>query len=340
MLATLKQTAYRMSNSAGGVVARVGLDAWRRSRLLILCYHGVSVHDEHEWDPLLYLSSAAFEQRLALIRRHGCTVLRLDDAVRRLYARDLPARSVVFTFDDGYVDFRLRAWPALQRYSFPATVYLTTQRCEHNFPIARLLASYIVWRARHQVLDGRGIAGLQAEQYPLLTAEQRKVVLAKFSAAMLTMRKTEKDAAVSALASRVGVSYDELAHQRFVTLMNPEEVTQTAAEGASFELHTHRHRTPEDPNLLIEELQANRERIERMTGTTPRHFCYPSGVWRESYLPRLREDGIRSATTSVRALATHGSDPLLLPRVLDHGLVTDAEFEAWLTGAAAWLPRH
>jgi hypothetical protein len=135
MLASLKQTAYRMSNGAG-LVARVGLDAWRRSRLLILCYHGVSAHDEHEWDPLLYVSTATFERRLALIRRHGCTVLSLDDAVRRLYARDLPARSVVFTFDDGYHDFRLRAWPALQRYSFPATVYLTTQRCAS--PASRL----------------------------------------------------------------------------------------------------------------------------------------------------------------------------------------------------------
>jgi peptidoglycan/xylan/chitin deacetylase (PgdA/CDA1 family) len=157
---------------------------------------------------------------------------------------------------------------------------------------------------------------------------------------MLNMRPKEKDAAVAMLAVRVGLDYDDLAHRRMVTLMNPAEVTQTAAEGAIFELHTHRHRTPEDPDVLVEELRANRERIERMTGTTPRHFCYPSGVWRTSYLPRLRDEGLLSAATSVRSLAGQGHDPLLLPRVLDHGLVTDAEFEAWLTGAAAWLPRH
>jgi peptidoglycan/xylan/chitin deacetylase (PgdA/CDA1 family) len=339
MLASLKQTAYRVSNSAG-LVARIGLDAWRRSRLLILCYHGVSAHDEHEWDPLLYVSAATFERRLALIRRHGCTVLRLDEAVRRLYARDLPSRAVVITFDDGYVDFRSRAWPALQRYNFPATVYLTTQRCEHNFPIARLLASYLVWKGRHEVLEGRGLAGLEAERYPLATAEQRKVVLERVCGAMLAMTKREKDAAVSALASRLGLSYEALVHDRIVTLMNPDEVAEVAGQGAAFELHTHRHRTPEDPNVLVEELHANRERIVRMTGTMPTHFCYPSGVWRTSYLPRLREEGICSAATSVRSLAAQSNDPLLLPRVLDHGLVTDAEFEAWLTGAAAWLPRH
>ncbi|HYR26663.1 MAG TPA: polysaccharide deacetylase family protein, partial [Aquabacterium sp.] len=33
-------------------------------------------------------------------------------------------RSVVLTFDDGYQDFHDHAWPALQEYGFPATVFL------------------------------------------------------------------------------------------------------------------------------------------------------------------------------------------------------------------------
>ena len=53
----------------------------------------------------------------AAAQARGCTVLPLDDAVRRLYADDLPPRSVVLTFDDGYVDFERQAYPLLRRAS-------------------------------------------------------------------------------------------------------------------------------------------------------------------------------------------------------------------------------
>jgi peptidoglycan/xylan/chitin deacetylase (PgdA/CDA1 family) len=40
-------------------------------------------------------------------------------------ARPLPARCVVLTFDDGFVDNYTQAYPILQRFGFPATIFLT-----------------------------------------------------------------------------------------------------------------------------------------------------------------------------------------------------------------------
>ena len=58
-----------------GVSRLLSQSAWRRQRLLILCYHGVSTYDEHEWGHL-YISQA-------VLRRHDraqarCNVLRLS----------------------------------------------------------------------------------------------------------------------------------------------------------------------------------------------------------------------------------------------------------------------
>src|SRR5690348_14036099 len=77
----------------------------RAQRLLILCYHGISVEDEHRWNPSLYIDAATFRNRLEILRDGGYRVLPLDEALKLLYRNQLPARSVVLTFDDGSHDF-------------------------------------------------------------------------------------------------------------------------------------------------------------------------------------------------------------------------------------------
>src|SRR5690242_9909980 len=91
---------------------------WRRNRLLILCYHGISIFDEHLWDSCLYMSAETFESRLAFLARENYTVLQLGDAIELLRRGALPERSVVLTFDDGFFDFKARAFPLLQKYGF------------------------------------------------------------------------------------------------------------------------------------------------------------------------------------------------------------------------------
>lgn len=338
MLSPLKRSAFAVSERTG-FSTRVGQSSWRRQRLLILCYHGISLRDEHEWDPLLHISPATFARRMALIESHRCHVLPLGEAIERLYAGELPDRSVVLTFDDGFYDFIAGADPVLKAYGYPATVYLTTQRCEHNFPIVRLFASYVLWTNRHRVLAGHDLPGLGDEQYPLATPEQRGLVLSRLEAGMPSWRPAAKDDVMRELARRVGVDYDAFRADRLLTLMNPNEVTALAATGVDFQLHTHRHRTPEDPEVFANEVALNRERLERMTGKTPTHFCYPSGRYRAAYLPTLRDAGVTSATTCNHGLADASAEPLLLPRFLDNERVSDEEFQAWLTGPAAWLPR-
>jgi len=41
---------------------------WRRSRLLILAYHEVSLEDERLWDPALFMQPDSFRARISCIR--------------------------------------------------------------------------------------------------------------------------------------------------------------------------------------------------------------------------------------------------------------------------------
>jgi peptidoglycan/xylan/chitin deacetylase (PgdA/CDA1 family) len=290
------------------------------------------------------VSQSLFVRRLELIRKNRCTVLPLGEAAERLARNDLPERAVALTFDDGYFDFLVRAYPLLQSFGYPATVYLTTMRCEHNTPIARLFLSYVLRRCRDRSLDGRGIQGLEGRLYPLTTAVERATVVQKLDQEMqrVPMKRLEKDAVARMVAERLGIDADAMLRSRVLTLMNPDEVRRVSRETSvqiDVELHTHSHRTPEDPALFRKELIENRTRIEAMTGRRPKHFCYPSGVYRRSYLPVLRAEAVSTATTCEPGLAERSTHPLLMPRFVDTTHVSDSEFEGWLTGTASWLAR-
>jgi peptidoglycan/xylan/chitin deacetylase (PgdA/CDA1 family) len=340
MIAALKRSSFAVSRQLG-VMRLVADSAWRRGRLLVLCYHGVSLADEHQWNPGLYVSPATLARRLAILEASGCTVLPLGDAVRRLYAGTLPDRAVALTFDDGFYDFKSKALPLLQARGYPATLYVATQRCEQNYPIARLIASYVLWRHRAGVLDAHGMPGLD-RVYDLSSGAERDRALADLTARMQRegLGPARKDALVREIFDRLGADYGGAAAARVLCQMTPQEIGEIARAGVDVELHTHRHRTPADPDAFVEEVRLNRRKLEAMTGRRPEHFCYPSGVYRMTYLPRLEAEGIATATTCDPDLASRGSHRLLLPRFVDTDLVSDLEFEAWVTGAAVWMPRR
>ncbi|HJZ79756.1 MAG TPA: polysaccharide deacetylase family protein, partial [Pyrinomonadaceae bacterium] len=150
----------------------------------------------------------------------------------------------------------------------------------------------------------------------------------------------EKDALLVNLARSLKVDYDLLIEQRIMQNLTPAEVSELAANGIDIQLHTHRHRVPKDHDLFLREIEDNRRSIQAMIGKRPSHFCYPSGVYDPAFLPWLKESGVNSATTCEPGFASTDSERLLLPRVLDNPSLAPIEFESWLTGVSAVLPRR
>lgn len=334
-LATLK------SLKTSGVSTLVQNSRWRRQRLLILAYHGVSTDDEHLWNGSMYMPREVFRARLETIAKSGCAVLPLAEAITRLYANDLPDRSVAITFDDGNFDFRQSAFPLLKEFDFPSTLYLTTFYSHYNKPIFGIFCEYLLWKGRSETLDLRKITGrdekIELNEEAARTAAfreiERHVRAQKLSA-------EDKTAFAEVLARQLRVDYDALIEKRIMHLLAPEEVMQLAADGADIQLHTHRHRAPLDRELFLREIEDNRLSVQAMTGLRPSHFCYPSGDYDLRFLPWLRESGIISATTCEMGFASRSSNQLLLPRFLDNAALSSIEFEGWLTGVSAALPRR
>jgi peptidoglycan/xylan/chitin deacetylase (PgdA/CDA1 family) len=332
-----------------GVSSRLGLlravrdSAWRRRRLLILCYHSIAIDDEHEWSGTYSMSPALLESRLRMLRDGRYNVLPLDEAVRRLYDGTLPPRSVALTFDDGMYDFRARALPLLQQYGFPATVYLTTYYSDYNKPIFGLYCPYVLWRARERTPtpDTRALLGYDA-RWNLATVAGRarayREILDFCDREQLTL--PERTALAERLTEMLGDDYEAIRAKRILTLMTNEEAAELVRDGLDVQLHTHRHRTPLDHGLFLREIADNRARIDPIRHDAARHFCYPSGVYHPAFLPWLREAGVQTATTCDPGLASQRSEPLLLPRLVDTSFLSPLDVEGWMTGLSAFfMPR-
>jgi len=337
MLRELKLLFLRIANAAGASSVLMNT-AWRRQRLLILCYHGISTDDEHLWNPNLYMSPDLFRERLLALRNRRCNLLPLGEAVQRLYAGTLPERALTITFDDGMHDFHQRAYPLLHEFGYPVTVYLTTYYSEFNRPVFDVMCSYLLWKGRGRRLDWPKII----EDPVTLDDAGRDVADRRIKpfASRHGLSGRQKDELMATLAGKLAIDYEGLCKKRILHVMNPGEAAEMARAGVAIELHTHRHRVSNRREKFQQEIQDNRERIAALSSGDTRHFCYPGGFHLPEFPGWLREINVVSATTCQAGFVSRTSDPMLLSRLVDTSGLTETEFHSWLSGLASFLPHR
>jgi peptidoglycan/xylan/chitin deacetylase (PgdA/CDA1 family) len=334
--------AYRMAKALG--LFAVARSLTRRS-LRILAYHGTELHDESHFSPGMFIRPATFAARLELLRREY-PVLPLGEAVRRLKDGSLPPCAVAITIDDGFHSTAATAAPLLKARGMPATVYVTTYYVERDVPVFRLAMQYCFWKSRARSLDvarlGTGTEGTLSMR---TEAEKLEIAWELINYGERRLDEKGRTALLDATASQLGVDLGPILLERFLHLMTPDEVRATDSV-LDVQLHTHRHRLPDDPLLASAEIEENRRVLEPLVRRPLVHFCYPSGFWSEALFPVLAAAGVETATTCEGGLNAPDASPYALRRFFDGEHVTVLEFEAELSGlpellrvAASWLGR-
>lgn len=90
---------------------------------VVLYYHRVLPKPANSELPRYAVTPQQFREQMSLLIAEGFRSLSLDD-VRT--ARELPSRSVLVTFDDGFADIYLSAWPIAQELGITMNLFLCT----------------------------------------------------------------------------------------------------------------------------------------------------------------------------------------------------------------------
>jgi len=94
----------------------------------VLMYHTVGVPDPAWHDQYLTCRWEDFEDQMRWLRKHRFETVDLADLYRYVFeGGDLPRRSVVLTFDDGYADNWIFAYPIMKKYGFKGTVFVNPE---------------------------------------------------------------------------------------------------------------------------------------------------------------------------------------------------------------------
>ena len=299
----------------------------KKQGAVILMYHSVTNSADVDYiDPSYGIDCAVFDKQMAYLSR-SCNVIRLAELVLLLdQQQKIPPRTVVITFDDGYLNNLQTAAPILKKYGLPATIYLCTGNVSdgRNQWLDRLYCAY-----RYRQNDG--FEDDEGHRHQLCDDASREESYGAICGRMLTLPHQQREQLL-----------DDIEHQlkpdRYPPrlTMNWEEVRAELANNPliEFGVHTHNHvdLTAVGDESLKAEIVSSMDEYKQQTGKEAGLFSYPYGRNSASVIEDLKTADIQAAVmTQPTDLVTTETDKYLLPRYEVTSSMLD--FKLWVSGS-------
>jgi peptidoglycan/xylan/chitin deacetylase (PgdA/CDA1 family) len=270
-----------------------------RGKVMVLMYHRVLPRAELSEvyvQPAMYVTPDTFERHLRFVRTYF-EVLSFRELLHNWSAGtwDASARYCVLTFDDGWLDNYLYAFPLLRKYELSATVFLPTALVGSTEPFWTDRLGDLL---RRQGTGGPAEWDARIEGAKLLDDERR-------------------DRLIDRLAAEVGEA--SRGARRYV---NWQEVREMSRFGIAFGSHsmTHANLTRLDQAALDRELRGSLDVLRSHDGVdwVP-VLAYPNGDHTGAIAVAARAAGFAAAVTTRPGLETKlPADVYRLKRVAMH----------------------
>lgn len=285
--------------------------------LRILAYHRVVAEpwDTFPFDEdIISASPEAFEQQMRWAKRNFEVVSFRDLVACEQEKRPWPERALIVTFDDGYRDNYLAAFPILRELGVPATIFLATGYIGQSRLFWWDVVAYCL---KQTAQSSAALPGFSEAPVDMGEAgSRRKVIDAVLNWAKEVPEETRREF-IEALPDRLGVpiSTDAVSGMHLTW----DEVRTMSQNGIEFGSHTVTHPilSRVDAEQLRHEVADSKAQIEQETGQPVHAFAYPAGTRHrrdEAAREMVKSCGYSFAVAYDQAVEAT-PDPFTLPRI-------------------------
>lgn len=270
-------------------------------KLTIVTYHGIVREPLRLYD-WCFLDAQSFRRQL-LYLKDNFIILPLSEAIDAMRQDRIRRPTAAITFDDGYHNNYTVAFPILQEFRIPATVFLATRFVDTddtfwnlrlNAAVASSPKSRLTWDG--STLDLNGIASRQRANVRI-----RKSIR-DLPKAQLFQRAAE---AVTALGSDPNSPLEPDSPFR---ILSSRAIAEMKASGlVDFGAHSHSHmilsRLSEAE--CRQEIELSLKHVQKLTGRPCEFFAYPlggPGDYSEPAIRVLQQNSVRAAVTTIPGL--------------------------------------
>ncbi len=294
-----------------------GICAYKRQqRAFLLNYHRIVQSPDSEGffvQPGMYVSPFTFRLHLSFLKRHF-QVLPLQDLVARIETKSSISGCCAITFDDGWVDNYFLAYPMLQQFEMPATIFLATGFIGTD----RLFwPDEVAYHLKH--MEFSQLANFSAILKILPSHILRSSLSDKQLDQVITTLKAyspeERREFLIRLRSRCGISFNRR------MMMNWNEIKEMVSSGlVRVGSHSHEHVFLDQVSLeeANKEVALSRREIEQRLGVSPTMFAYPNGNLAGGIGPVLKRNGFKAAVTTRKAWFNGRVNKYKIPRIGMH----------------------
>lgn len=217
-------------------------------------------------------STSEFEAEMRYLAKNY-EVLELPRIIQCLQTGEaLPKKSIVITFDDGYKDNYLNAYPLLKKYHLPATIFLTTGYIDSPELFWWDKLRYLVWHSSVNKIELD-----QFGSYPLYSKIDRNKAVTNIERKLKQSLETTKNELMNKLADICRVDIPSNMNKEWV--VSWDEVREMSRNNIGFGAHTVTH--PIMTKISLEkvrwEVTESKRRIEAELEQPINTFSYPNG---------------------------------------------------------------
>jgi peptidoglycan/xylan/chitin deacetylase (PgdA/CDA1 family) len=243
------------------------------------------------------------------------TIVDLADLVSKIRERKpIPANAVALTFDDGYRDNYEVAFPILQKYGVPATIFLTTSFIDQKEVPWNDKVTFALKHTAHNALTFKYHD--QEFSYPLVDIADRLKARDQVLWLLRHVAHDDKVRLVDEITRSLSVTnFDYL----WKSMLTWDQVREMHHRGIGLGAHTITHpiltRLPLDK--ARHEIEGSKRAIESAISAPIQLFAYPAGTRADvsdAIKEAVRQSGFQGAVTTIFGFNSPETDPYSLSR--------------------------